>query len=644
MLPPRPPVVQESVIITGRVTEASTSAPLPNAQIRVEGTNFGATSSAQGEYSIRLLGVRGSTVALSATRIGFSPARREVLANRDTVRVDFTLTANTLQLQRVVVAGATDAVAGAKAVFTPGVVQAAGGRAAGGGGRGARTLVIGDASNMPPVSVAAAERLRRLDPEHNTEQYNRIYENPFLGVAGNPLSTFSIDVDRASYGNIRRFISQKSLPPKDAVRVEEMVNYFPYEYPEPRGADPVSITTEIAAAPWKSAHRLVRVGLRGKSIDKSEMAPNNIVFLIDVSGSMQPANKLPLVKEAFRLLVNELREQDRVAIVVYAGAAGLVLPSTSGEDKTKILEAIDRLEAGGSTAGGAGLKLAYDIARENHLRTGNNRVILATDGDFNVGVSSDADMFRLVEDRRGQGTFLTVLGFGMGNYKDSKLEGLADKGNGNYAYIDDLLEAKKMFVSEFGGTMVTIAKDVKLQIEFNPAKVMGYRLIGYENRLLRNEDFKDDTKDAGEIGSGHTVTALYEIIPVGARTDVTIRDVDSLRYQTPAVGPRQSRSDELLTVKLRYKQPNGDTSKEMVHPVLDRDARPSADFTFASAVASFGLLLRDSEYKGTATFASIIADAKRSLGADPAGYRAEFVRMVELAQRLKGDVRPGDDR
>jgi Ca-activated chloride channel family protein len=493
------------------------------------------------------------------------------------------------------------------------------------------------------VSTEAARR--RADPDFNTEQYDRIYENPFLGVAANPLSTFSIDVDRASYGNVRRFITQRQMPPKDAVRVEELINYFPYEYPEPRGADPVSITTEIAPAPWKPAHQLVRIGLKGRSIDRREMAPNNIVFLIDVSGSMQPPNKLPLVKEAFRLLVNELREEDRVAIVVYAGAAGLVLPATSGADKPKILEAISRLEAGGSTAGGAGLKLAYDIAKEHHLRTGNNRVILATDGDFNVGVSSDADMVRLIEERRAQGTFLTVLGFGMGNYKDARLEKLADKGNGNYAYIDDLLEAKKMFVSEFGGTMVTIAKDVKLQIEFNPAKVAGYRLIGYENRLLRNEDFTDDTKDAGEIGSGHTVTALYEVIPVGARTDVGIRGLDSLRYQTPAAAPtRGARSAELLTVKLRYKEPTGATSTELVHPVVDREARPSADFTFAASVASFGLLLRDSEYKGTATYDTVLAAARRSLGPDKDGYRAEFVRMVEAVQRMKVGERPGDDR
>jgi Ca-activated chloride channel family protein len=518
-----------------------------------------------------------------------------------------------------------------------------------GGGRGgqvqfrsAQASAMYDAASGTGVTVA---EMRRVDPNFNTEQYDRIYENPFLGVAANPLSTFSIDVDRASYGNVRRFIGQRQMPPKDAVRVEELINYFPYEYPEPRGADPVSITTEIAPAPWRPAHQLVRIGLRGKSIDKREMAPNNIVFLIDVSGSMQPANKLPLVKEAFRLLVNELREEDRVAIVVYAGAAGLVLPSTSGGEKTKILDAITRLEAGGSTAGGAGIKLAYDIAKENHLRTGNNRVILATDGDFNVGVSSDADMVRLIEERRTQGTFLTVLGFGMGNYKDSRLEKLADKGNGNYAYIDDLLEAKKMFVSEFGGTMVTIAKDVKLQVEFNPAKVAGYRLIGYENRLLRNEDFTDDTKDAGEIGSGHTVTALYEVVPVGARTDVVIRGVDSLRYQTPAAEPsRGARSAELLTVKLRYKEPTSATSREMVHPVIDRETRPSADFTFAASVASFGLLLRDSEYKGNATYAGVVEGARRSLGADRDGYRAEFVRMVEAVQQMKSAERPGDDR
>jgi Ca-activated chloride channel family protein len=359
---------------------------------------------------------------------------------------------------------------------------------------------------------------------------------------------------------------------------------------------------------------------------------------------MSSPNKLPLVKSAFRLLVNELREEDRVAIVVYAGAAGLVLPPTPGSDKTRIMDAIERLEAGGSTAGGAGLTLAYDVARKSHLRNGNNRVILATDGDFNIGPSSDADMVRLIEDRRSQGTFLTVLGFGMGNYKDSRLEKLADKGNGNYGYIDDLMEAKKMFVTEFGGTLVTVAKDVKLQVEFNPAKVMAYRLIGYENRLLRDQDFNDDTKDAGEIGSGHTVTALYEIIPVGAKTDQKVEGVDPLRYQAPPARDDAVSTNELLFVRLRYKQPDGETSKLLERAVVDRGEPASRDLTFASAVASFGLILRDSEYRGSATMDDVLRAAKHSIGEDPNGYRADFIRVVGAAQRLGDEDRPRMER
>jgi Ca-activated chloride channel family protein len=388
----------------------------------------------------------------------------------------------------------------------------------------------------------------------NTEAYDRIYGNAFLAVAANPLSTFSIDVDRASYSNVRRFILGGQLPPKDAVRIEELINYFTYDYPQPVGDDPFSVTTELMTTPWNAQHKLVRIGLQGERIDSEQLPPSNLVFLIDVSGSMSSANKLPLLKSAFRLLVNELREDDRVAIVVYAGAAGLVLPPTSGDQKDRILDAIGALEAGGSTAGGAGLTLAYRQAMESFLVEGNNRVILATDGDFNVGPSSDAEMVRLIEERRDSGVFLTVLGFGTGNLKDSKMEKLADKGNGNYAYIDNLLEAKKVLVSELGGTLFTIAKDVKIQVEFNPEKVFAYRLIGYENRLLRNEDFADDTKDAGEIGAAHSVTALYEIVPVGAEATVEIQGLDSLRYQTVTRAPADRGDSELLFVKVRYKQ------------------------------------------------------------------------------------------
>ncbi len=368
----------------------------------------------------------------------------------------------------------------------------------------------------------------RYNSNFNTEAYDYIAESIFVSAAFDPVSTFSIDVDRASYSNIRRFINDGQLPPEDAVRIEEMINYFTYDYPAPTSDHPFSVTAEMSVAPWNSLHKLVRIGIQGRKIDTEDLPPTNLVFLIDVSGSMQSANKLPLLKSSFRMLVGELRPEDRVALVVYAGAAGLVLPSTPGDSKDEILEAIEALEAGGSTAGGEGIKLAYEVARENYIEGGNNRVILATDGDFNVGASSDAEMVRLIEEMREDGTFLTVLGFGTGNIKDSKMEKLADHGNGNFAYIDNLMEARKVLVTEMGGTLLTIAKDVKIQVEFNPARVQAYRLIGYENRALRDEEFNDDTKDAGELGAGHSVTALYEVIPVGVES-AFLGSVDSLR-------------------------------------------------------------------------------------------------------------------
>ena len=478
--------------------------------------------------------------------------------------------------------------------------------------------------------------------QHNTEGYSAIDENGFKDVLHNPLSTFSIDVDRASYSNVRRFLNMGQLPPIDAVRIEEMINYFNYDYPEPSGKHPFSVYTEISACPWNSAHQLLHVGLKGKSIDKSELPPSNLVFLIDVSGSMSAANKLPLLKQAFRMLVNELRPEDRVAMVVYAGAAGLVLESTPGSRKSEILAALDKLQSGGSTAGGAGLKLAYKVAQENFVEEGNNRIILATDGDFNVGASSNAEMERLIEEKRDHGVFMTVLGFGMGNYKDDKMEIIADKGNGNYAYIDNIQEAKKVFINEFGGTLFTIAKDVKFQMEFNPARVKGYRLVGYENRLLNDEDFNDDKKDAGEMGAGHTVTALYEIIPAGS--DEPLKSIDPLKYQSnrgedSSVEPvKADRSAELMTVKLRYKRPDSNTSTKVEIPVkgrvLDLD-ETSDNFRFSAAIAEFGLILRNSQYKEEASMEDVIAMAKDARGDDEEGYRAEFIKLVKLADSLK---------
>jgi Ca-activated chloride channel family protein len=478
---------------------------------------------------------------------------------------------------------------------------------------------------------------QRMNNNFNTEGYASVNENGFRNVKSNPLSTFSIDVDNASYSNIRRFINMGQLPPADAVRIEEMINYFKYDYPEPEGQYPFSVYTELAVCPWNTKHQLLEVGLRGKSVDKSSLPPSNLVFLIDVSGSMSDANKLPLLKSAFNLLVNELRPQDRVAIVVYAGAAGLVLESTPGNRKAAILSAIDNLEAGGSTAGGAGLKLAYAQAEKNFIKGGNNRIILATDGDFNVGESSNGGMERLVEEKRELGVFITVLGFGMGNVKDDKMELIADKGNGNYSYIDNLQEARKVLVREFGGTLFTIAKDVKFQIEFNPAKIASYRLIGYENRLLNDEDFNDDKKDAGEMGAGHNVTALYELIPAGS--DENIPSVDPLRYQKPA--QKESPSSEFLTIKLRYKKPDGSTSMLFEKPVkgnVQSIDKASENLRFAAAVSEFGMILRDSEFKGSATLegASVLANSAR--GEDEDGYRAELIRLIKTAKDLRATV------
>jgi Ca-activated chloride channel family protein len=429
---------------------------------------------------------------------------------------------------------------------------------------------------------------------------------------------------------MRRYIQNGQRPPVDAVRIEEMVNYFDYHYAQPKGDDPFAVYTEISTAPWNEKHKLVHIGLQGKIIPTENLPASNLVFLIDVSGSMESPNKLPLLKASFKMLVQQLRDEDRVAIVVYAGAAGLVLPPTSGGDKQAIIGALDNLQAGGSTAGGAGIQLAYATAKQNFREGGNNRVILATDGDFNVGESSNGGMERLIEQKRNDGIFLTVLGFGMGNYKDSKMEILADKGNGNYAYIDNILEAQKVLVNEFGGTMFTIAKDVKLQVEFNPAKVQAYRLIGYENRMLKSEDFNNDKKDAGELGSGHTVTALYEIIPQGVESE--FYKIDDLKYQRTNVTESANASKELMTIKLRYKKPEGTVSKLIVHPLMDSNtslANTSNDFRWSASVAAFGMLLRDSEYVKNFSYEQILPLAQSAKDEDKNGYQAEFINLVK---------------
>jgi len=468
--------------------------------------------------------------------------------------------------------------------------------------------------------------------EFNTEEYDKVQENNFKDVITNPVSTFSIDVDTASYSNVRRFLNNNSMPPIDAVRIEELVNYFDYDYPLPKDENPFSVNLEMSKCPWNKDRNLLMIGLKGKELQQTEIPPSNLVFLLDVSGSMEDPNKLPLLKAGYKILVSKLRPVDRVAIVVYAGAAGLILDSTSGEKKNDINKAIENLRAGGSTAGGEGLQLAYQVAKKGFIPGGNNRIILATDGDFNIGPSSDAEMVRLIEEKRKEGIFITILGFGMGNYKDSKMEKIADAGNGNYYYIDNILEAKKVLSNDIWGTLFTIAKDVKIQIEFNPANVKGYRLIGYENRILNKEDFNDDKKDAGEIGAGHRVTAFYEIIPASSNEEIP--GSDKLEYQKTTV----VESADLMTLKLRYKNPDEDKSNLMSYKVIEKDIfkdNISQNFNFGASVVEFGLLLRNSEHKGNASYDNVLERAKKSKGKDDFGYREEFIKLVEIAKLLK---------
>lgn len=473
---------------------------------------------------------------------------------------------------------------------------------------------------------------------HNTEEYEVITENTFRTPLHAPLSTFSIDVDAASFSNIRRVINNGQMPYKDMVRIEEMINYFDYDYADAKGEHPFSITTEVSFAPWNKNHKLVHIGIQGKKLDYENTDPMNLVFLIDVSGSMSAANKLPLLKTSLKLLVNELDEKDKIAIVTYAGAAGLVLPSTPVNKKSIILDALDKLQSGGSTAGGQGIKLAYKVAEENLIKEGNNRVILATDGDFNVGISSTSEMVRLIEEKRKSGIYLTITSFGMGNYKDARMEQISNAGNGNYYYIDNIKEARKVFVTEMKATLFTIAKDVKIQIEFNPDKVQAYRLIGYENRKLKPEDFNDDKKDAGELGAGHTVTALYEIIPPEVKSSF-IKSIDDLKYQTNKANTnnKKTKNNELLMVKFRYKKTNSNKSKLITNVLIDKSIdidKTSNNFRFSAAVAEFGMLLRESEFKQQSSFDEVITLAMGSKGNDKEGYRVEFIDMVRSVKLL----------
>ena len=588
---------QPAILVTGRVTDSTSMAGLQAANVRVTEAGVSVGTDPGGAYRFMLpQNYKGKKVTVQVRAIGYRPQQKLVRLSTDSLMVDFVLGVDVNRLSEVLVTGVTDATGLKSLGFSVSKVY---------GSTAANPAIGAVAATVPPTQSLPG----RYRPVDNTESYDRIVDNPFLGARDNPLSTFSVDVDRASYSNVRRFVTMGQRPPKDAVRIEELVNYFTYEYPDPDDRHPFSVNTEVTRAPWKPEHLLVRVALQARRLPPSSLPPSNLVFLVDVSGSMNSPEKLPLVKDALRLLVGQLREQDRVAMVVYAGAAGLVLASTPGDQKELILRAIEGLQAGGSTAGGAGIRLAYDVARANHIGDGNNRVILATDGDFNVGASSDAEMERLIEEKRKQGTFLSVLGFGMGNYKDSKMEKLADKGNGNYAYIDDIVEARKVLVDEMAGTLLTLAKDVKLQVEFNPQRVASYRLLGYENRMLRKEDFDDDTKDAGEIGAGHSVTALYEVVPANVASDNGT--TEPLRYQAAARTTRQANDDELIYVKLRYKLPDASVSRWLDHVVpASRLHRPSTDLRFAAAVAAFGMILRDSEHRGSATLDGVLELAR----------------------------------
>ncbi len=626
--PPEAPESRATLMLTGQVTDSASGRPLPNVVITIDGTEATALTGELGRYLVRVPArlAAAEEFTFRATYIGYGQIVRSVRPADQAdgvLTVDLQLVARAVQLEGVVVTGTATTAERRELAAGPSRAAADAAR-----GRAIESHSIAAPPHGPPV--------RGPGGGFEREQYARIVDNDFRTAVDAPLSTFSVDVDRASYSNIRRFLMRENrLPPIDAVQIEEMVNYFPYRYDLPRGDDPVAVTTELGEAPWASGHRLLRVGVASRAVATEALPPSNLVFLIDVSGSMQSGLKLDLVKRSLRLLVNELRPQDRVSMVVYAGAAGLVLEPTSGARKATILEALDRLEAGGSTAGGEGLRLAYDVARRNFVEGGNNRVILATDGDFNVGESSDAAMTRLVERRREEGTFLTILGFGRGNLQSTKMQEMAQNGNGNYAYIDGLPEARKVLVGEMGGTILTVAKDVKVQVEFNPSQVRAYRLLGYENRLLDDEDFNDDRKDAGEIGAGHTVTALYEIVPVGSPSTEFGGRVDPLRYRTPDPIVRSASSGELAFVKVRYKDPDGHVSRLLTEPVSAASGKwPSDDLRFASAVAGFGMLLRQSEHRGSVHAGQILDLAGSAIGKDAEGYRREFLELVRMYQLL----------
>ena len=612
---------QNQHTITGIVTDAS-NLPLPAALVSVKGHTTSTQTDMEGKYIIKAK--KGDFLVFSF--IGMK-TRTVKVGNATTINVR--LYDDVALLENVVVTSKPVGSTKKPGHYAP-ASDAIREQAAGITVAKARKNILIRGYGKHESDTDSYKTANYSFPTNATEEYGTLAENPFEAPKNAPLSTFSIDVDNASYTNIRRLINNGQAVPRDAVRVEEMVNFFKYDYPQPKDQHPFSIHTEYSRAPWNPDHQLLRIGLQGKNLPPDDLPASNLVFLIDVSGSMASESKLPLLKQSLKILTQQLRRQDKVSIVVYAGAAGLVLPTTSGEDKQAISDALGRLHAGGSTAGGAGIELAYKTAQENFIHHGNNRVILATDGDFNVGASSNEAMEKLIEAKRQSGVFLTVLGYGMGNYKDSKMELLAGKGNGNYAYIDNIQEANRFLGKEFKGSMFAIAKDVKIQVEFNPNQVQAYRLIGYENRKLRPEDFTNDHIDAGELGSGHTVTALYEIIPVGVKSPFA-EPTPALKYSKTQTASTRYKN-ELATVKFRYKQPIGDQSTEMTQIIGNEALRPekaSADFKFGAAVAWFGLRLRDSKLITNMSSADIMHLARQGLSGDKDGYRAEFIRLVD---------------
>ena len=611
--------------VSGVVLDNSNSLPLANVNITVKGTDIGTTTGKDGKYSINIAGNEG---VLIFNLINYK--EEHVSVNSDTDNLVVKMKSTIPQLVDLATEGDEEFAFTEEAVVEN---------------------IQYDMSQTAPAKVTMSSKVRnhllsgayRLNTNHllhsnphNTEEYDVINENTFQETITSPLSTFSIDVDAASYSNLRRVVNSGQKPQKDMIRIEEMINYFNYDYPDPKGEHPFSIITEVAQAPWNKNHRLIHIGLQGKKLDYDNTNPSNLVFLVDVSGSMSDQNKLPLLKSSLKMLVDQLSDKDKIAIVAYAGASGLVLPPTPASKKSTIISALDNLSSGGSTAGGQGIKLAYKVAEEAFIKNGNNRVILATDGDFNVGISSTSEMVRLIEEKRETRILLTIAGFGMGNYKDGRMEQISNAGNGNYYYIDNINEARKVFVNQMQATLFTIAKDVKIQVEFNPEKVQAYRLIGYENRILNAVDFNDDKKDAGELGAGHTVTALYEIIPQGIKSKF-LKNIDPLKYQDIKKS-HNIKSNDLLTVKFRYKEPDSSVSKLITNTLADKtkDINNSSDnFRFSASIAEFGMLLRESELKQGSTYQNALTLAIGAKGNDKEGYRQEFINLIQNVKLME---------